>query len=69
MILFLDDTILWVATYSADPNFVQTEPSTLSYPVESRQAKGLFAKIPLGQETVGSMGIPVVEIRVVNRWP
>ena len=38
LILFLDELILWLATHSADLNFVQTEGNKLAKLVESRKA-------------------------------
>jgi hypothetical protein len=39
LILFLDELILWLATHSADLNFVQTEGNKLAKLVESRKAE------------------------------
>ena len=38
LILFLDELILWLATHSADLNFVQTEGNKLAKLVESRKS-------------------------------
>jgi hypothetical protein len=39
LILFLDELILWLATHSADLNFVQTEGNKLAKLVESRKSE------------------------------
>ena len=39
LILFLDELILWLATHSADLNFVQTEGNKLAKLVESRKTE------------------------------
>ena len=38
LILFLDELILWLATHSADLNFVQTEGNKLAKLVEARKS-------------------------------
>ena len=39
LILFLDELILWLATHSADLDFVQTEGNKLAKLVESRKSE------------------------------